>query len=110
MPTSAATTPPPRERHQDRHARDAQHEVVGGERAHRHERRGAERQLARVAGEDVEPECREREDQERDQDAGEDVRRRDERHDHERDEHDERDRDPVLPDRKDRGVRLRRTS
>ena len=68
MPTSAAHRPPSTKREQHRHAGHAQHEVVRREGADRHERRGAERELARVAGEDVEAERREREDQERDQD------------------------------------------
>ena len=39
---------------------DAQVEIVGGERADRHERRRAERELAGIAGQQVQPERRER--------------------------------------------------
>jgi hypothetical protein len=62
---------------------NAQHEVVRRERADRHERRRAERDLAGVAGQDVEAERGEREDQERDQDRREEVRRRREGNDDE---------------------------
>ena len=86
---------------ENRHPRHAQHEVVRGERADRHERRRAERELARVAGQDVEPHRRQREDQERDQDPGQPVLIREERHDDESDDEQRGDRDPVLADRKD---------
>ena len=78
-------------------------EVVGRERADRHERRRAERELARVAGQDVEAERRERED--RGTESGSPRTQycvRDERHDDERDREQQRDADAVLPDREDR--------
>src|SRR6185369_589353 len=85
---------------------NAQHEVVRRERPESHERGRAQRELTRVAGENVEADGGERKNQERNQDAGDDVRGRDKRNDDERGEDDERDRDLVLQNREDRGVRL----
>src|SRR5205823_2904088 len=90
-----------KERNEQRNARDAQHEVVRGKRADRHERRGAERKLSRVTGEQIEAERGERKNQERNQDRGEPVLIRGERNDDERDGESSDHRDSVLPNRKD---------
>ena len=89
------------ERDEERHAVDANHEVVGRVGADGHEGAGAERDLAAVADQDVEPEGGEREDQERDQDRPERVLVGDERHGDEGDDEQQADRDPVLQDRED---------
>ena len=105
MPNSTPTTvdvrPPSSSADEQRHAVDADHEVVGGVRADRHERAGAERDLAAVADQDVEAEGGEREDQERDQDRAQQVLVGDQRHGDEGDEQQQADRDPVLQDRED---------
>ncbi len=85
MPTSAAQIPASAKLPSMGIHGSAQLEVVGSERADRHEGRGAERELACIAGEDVEAERGEREDQERGQDRLEPVlggnsRDHDERH------------------------------
>jgi hypothetical protein len=92
--------PGQREGDQRGQPRRPQLEVVRHERAHRHERRRAERELPGVAGEDVEPECSEREDQERRQDGRQPVLVGEQRHRDEGDREQDRHRDPVLPDRK----------
>ena len=53
--------------------RQPQREIVGGIGADRHEPAGAERHLAAIAGQDVESDRREREDQHRDQHLGVEV-------------------------------------
>src|SRR6185295_12713780 len=68
---------------------------------HRHERGGAERELPGVAGEDVQPERGEREDQKRRDDGGEPVLVANERHHPEGYDQEQRYADAVLPDRKD---------
>src|SRR5207248_8955436 len=75
--------------------------VVRGKRADRHERRGAERKLSRVTGEQIEAERGERKNQERNRDRGEPVLIRGERNDDERDGESSDHRDSVLPNRKD---------
>ena len=67
----------------------AQRQIVGGIGADRHEAAGAERELAAIAGEDVEPDRGDREDQHRDQHLGVEILAREQRHAEER-ERDER--------------------
>ena len=101
-PTAVADRPPSSSDSEQRHAVDAHHEVVGRVGTDRHEGAGAERDLAAVADQDVQPERGEREDQERNQDRAEQVVGAISG------THDEGDdaaaatmRDPVLPDRED---------
>ena len=73
---------PEQEAHQHRHdageqedqydvgLRQPQREIVGRVGADRHEAAGAERELAAIAGEDIEPDCGDREDKHRDQHLG----------------------------------------
>ena len=76
-------------------------EVVGRVGADRHEGAGAERDLAAVADQDVQPERGERQDQERDQDGAQQVFGGDQRHGDEGQREQHGDRDPVLQDRED---------
>ena len=55
MPTSIAMTPAKRNTRMMFSLRQPQRQIVGGIGAHRHEAAGAERELAAIAGEDVEP-------------------------------------------------------
>ena len=73
--------------------------------ADRHESARAERHLAAITHEDVQPDRREREDEERDQDRAEEVVARHERHDAEREDEECDHHDPVLHDREQLHVR-----
>ncbi len=65
---------------QQRHALDAHLQVVGRIGAHRHEGARAQRDLPAVAHQDVEPDCRERQDQEGHRDGAEEIVAAHERH------------------------------
>ena len=85
-------------------SRQAQREIVGRIGADRHEAAGPERDLAAIAGENVEPDRRDRQDQNRDQHLGVEILAGEQRHADER-KHDQADDEPaVLRDRKDRLV------
>ena len=89
------------EAHQDGHARNTQHEIVGGERSHRHERRRTKGQLPGITGEDVEAQRRQRKNEKRDQNRAQPVLVADDGHDQKGEQQDESDPDAVLADRKD---------
>ena len=65
-PTAAEKKPEHEDPDDHVHARKRRHQLVAGIGAHAHEGAGAEREQARIAGEDVEADGGEREDQERD--------------------------------------------
>src|ERR1019366_7638586 len=89
------------ERDDQRHAVNANREVVGRVGAHRHEGAGAERDLAAVADQNVEAERRQREDEEGNQEGLKDVFGGDERNAEDGQEQKDRDEGAVLPDRED---------
>ena len=93
-----------RERHQDRHAVDAQLEVVGHERAHGHEGRRSERKLASVTGQDVQTECGKRKNQEGREDGAHPVLVGDHRHDHKGKYQKQAHADAILADREDLAI------
>jgi hypothetical protein len=101
MPTSVAQNPAQQQRQQQRHAFDADVEVVGRIGAHRHEGAGAQRDLAAVADQDVQPQRRQRQDQERDQDGAEQVLVGQQRHADDGEGQQQPDGDAVLRDRED---------
>src|SRR5450631_4007069 len=81
-------------------------ELVASERAYAHETAGAERQQARVAGEQIEPDRGERIDQHRNENGVDHEGGSHERHQNESHGQDQDDADLVLPDRKQRLIRL----
>ncbi len=91
------------QRQQQRHAVDAHLQVVGRIRAHRHEGAGAQRDLAAVADQDVEPDGGQREDQERNDDGAERVVAGQQRHGDERDGGERQQGPAVLRDGEQRG-------
>ena len=90
--------------HDDADAREQRGELVARVGADPHEPRGAERQQTRVPDEDVQPDRRQRVDQERDHHHVDEEAAAKQRHAHERDEQQDRDPDPVLPQREHRHV------
>ena len=84
-----------------RHAVDAHQEVVGRIGAHGHEGTGAQRNLAAIADQDVQPERRQRKDQKRNQDGAEQIFAGDEGHDQKAKATNARISNPVLRDRED---------
>ena len=95
---SAQTTHDKRE--QQRDARYAQHEIVGGECTDGHESRRAQRQLTRIAGQYVQAERGQRKNQEGDQDRRKQIGRGDQWHDKKCQCKQERDTNAVLTDGK----------
>ena len=86
MPTSIAISAAEQEHQDEVGLRQAQREIVGGVGADRHEAAGAERELAAIAGQDVEPDRGERQDQHRDQHLGVEILVGEQRHDQEREQ------------------------
>ncbi len=76
-------------------------QLVAAISAHPHERAGAERQLPAIAGQNVQPDRRQRKDQERDHDRVDEPVGRQQRHADDGDGQDQPQPDPVLQDRKD---------
>src|SRR5262249_24558744 len=84
--------------------RQPQREIVGGVGADRHEAAGAERELAAIAGEDIEPYRGDRENEYRDQHLGIKILAGEQRHPEERERDQDDDRPAILRDREDRLV------
>jgi hypothetical protein len=86
--------------------RHAQQQIVGCVRADRHEAAGAERKLPAIAGQDVEPDRGERQDQHRDQHLGVEVLVGEKRHRQEAERDQANHEPPILRDREDRLIGL----
>ena len=95
-----------RDMHDDVDVGKDRRELVTAVCADPHEARGAERDQAGIAGQDIERDRREREHQNRDQHRRQHERRSEQRRHHEGEEQDHRDADAILAQRKHRGIRL----
>ena len=93
-----------RDRHDQVHLGKDRDQLVAGIGADTHEGAGAERQLAGIAGQDVEAERRQRIDQHRDQQRPEDELAGRQRKDDEGEQQDDAEQPGVLPDREQRVV------
>jgi hypothetical protein len=100
-PTSIAGE---QEHQDDVDLRQPQREIVGGVGADRHEAAGAERELTAIAGEDVEPDRGDRENEHRDQHLGIKILAGEQRHPKKRERDQDDDGPAILRDRKDRLV------